>query len=256
MDPTYTQSNCTPAYQLNWALTVFWRQRPRDDGWVGDLQAGTRPDGVRILNHRFREQNMSQFLLSTKPHISPQTFVRSVKGRLQYLVRDSIPKAFQKNYSFRSTGSARRSVVEDYVGKQVRHHRMADHRVQARLSEYQIADDAVDLSRPVRSAHAQYGYNLHLVLVNDGRWMEIRDDVLRKLRAALPRIAAKGGSRLSRGGVLPDHIHLTLGCSSGVSPEEIAMGFLNNCAYVYGMKPVFMFSYYVGTFGEYDLGAL
>ena len=51
-------------------------------------------------------------------------------------------------------------------------------------------------------------------------------------------------------------IHLTLGCEISESPEEVALGYLNNCAYAYGMKPVYRFSYYVETFGEYDRGAV
>jgi hypothetical protein len=31
---------------------------------------------------------------------------------------------------------------------------------------------------------------------------------------------------------------------------------MNNLAYVQGMKPMFRFSYYVGTFGPYDRGAI
>jgi hypothetical protein len=30
---------------------------------------------------------------------------------------------------------------------------------------------------------------------------------------------------------------------------------MNNLAYAAGMKPIFKFGFYVGTFGEYDLGA-
>ena len=34
------------------------------------------------------------------------------------------------------------------------------------------------------------------------------------------------------------------------------LGYMNNLAYVHGMKPAFRFSYYVGTFSEYDLGVI
>jgi hypothetical protein len=37
---------------------------------------------------------------------------------------------------------------------------------------------------------------------------------------------------------------------------EIAVRFMNNLAYRDGMKRMFEFGYYVGTFGEYDLGAI
>ncbi len=31
---------------------------------------------------------------------------------------------------------------------------------------------------------------------------------------------------------------------------------MNNLAYAAGMKPIVPFGFYVGTFGEYDLGAM
>ena len=48
----------------------------------------------------------------------------------------------------------------------------------------------------------------------------------------------------------------TLGGVPSQSPGEIAVCFMNNLAYRDGMKPVFEFGYYLGTFGEYDLGAI
>jgi hypothetical protein len=61
---------------------------------------------------------------------------------------------------------------------------------------------------------------------------------------------------LSRAAIVPDHIHLTMGCPIERSPEDVALGYLNNCAYAWGMSAMFQFGYYVGTFGEYDRGAV
>ena len=47
-----------------------------------------------------------------------------------------------------------------------------------------------------------------------------------------------------------------MGCPLAAAPAEVALGFLNNLAYVYGMKAVFQFGAYVGTFGEYHQGAV
>ena len=62
--------------------------------------------------------------------------------------------------------------------------------------------------------------------------------------------------RLSRAAILPDHIHLALGCRLEESPEEVVLGYLNNLAFARGMQAVFRFSYFVGTFSEYDLGVI
>jgi len=37
---------------------------------------------------------------------------------------------------------------------------------------------------------------------------------------------------------------------------DVALGYMNNIAYGYGMVPLFQSGFYAGTFGEYDLGAI
>jgi hypothetical protein len=101
-------------------------------------------DGVRILECRCDQPPVLCFLLSTKPTIAPPQIVKSVKGRLQHLIRDG----------------------------------------------------------------------------------------------------------------LSDHVHLTLGCAIGESPEAVGLTYLNNLACAHGMQALFRHSYYVGTFGEYDLEAI
>lgn len=257
MQPIYTSENVVPAYQLNWGLTLHWRKQPiAEDAWIEELRKVTEPDGVRVLRHRFMPGNMSQFFVSTKPNVSPSQIIRSVKGRLQNIVRFRQPKAFQRNYCIRSIGSATRSVIEDYVAKQVDRHRMADPRVQDQLIKYQKTFLDVDLSQPVMSAHGQYWYNLHLVLVNLDRELEIQFGVLDELSRMIERVARKYRLRVSTVGLLADHIHLAIGCEVNQSPQEVALSYLNNLAYAVGMKPYFQFGYYVGTFGEYDRGAV
>jgi REP element-mobilizing transposase RayT len=255
--PIYTPETISPAYQLNWSLTIFWRQSPIPDcDWLTQLRMATEPDGVRVLKHRTCQNNASQFFVSTQPHVSPSRMIRSVKGRLQHLIRQRQPKAFQRNYAVRSIGAATRSVVEDYVGKQLSRHRMADSRVQDLLRRYQREYPAIDLSQPVFSAHGEYWYNLHLVFVNEDRWNEICRDVLDRLVEMIERVAVKYSHRLSRVALLTDHFHMTLGCPVDQSPLEIALRYLNNGAHAVGMKPIFQWSYYAGTVGEYDRGAV
>lgn len=55
---------------------------------------------------------------------------------------------------------------------------------------------------------------------------------------------------------MPDHIHLSLRGDVAHSPEDIALSFMNNIAFAFGQKAIFRPSYYVGTFGEYDMGAV
>ena len=135
-------------------------------------------------------------------------------------------------------------------------HPMADSRVQNQLQHYQKSFPDVDLSQPVTSAHGRYCFHLRLVLVNDHRWMEIRSAIREKLSRRINRVASKYGHRVSRAGLLADHVHLTKGCFGDQSPEDVALCYLNNMAYTVGMTPNYQFGYSVGTIGEYDRGAV
>ncbi len=70
------------------------------------------------------------------------------------------------------------------------------------------------------------------------------------------KVARKKGHRLSKLALLADHLHQTLGVHYTESPQDVALCYLNNMAYARGMQAVYQFGYYVGTFGEYDLGAV
>ncbi len=64
------------------------------------------------------------------------------------------------------------------------------------------------------------------------------------------------GYLLAEAGILPDHVHILAGCPFEQSPQEVALGFLNNLAFAHGMKPVFQFGGFVGTVGEYTFNAV
>lgn len=114
--PVYTPENCRFAYQLNWSLSIFaLGELPPSADWLQQLCEITEPDGVRILEHRIERSNVHQFLLSTRPHVSPAQAIRSVKGRLQYLIRDQIPQAFRRNYHFYDLGAVRQALSEKSV---------------------------------------------------------------------------------------------------------------------------------------------
>lgn len=256
-DPIYTPATCPePAYQLDWSYSLFWRTTLTEFKWLDELKRLNQKDHIRILQHEFREPNVSKFLISTRPTVAPLLIAQRVKGRLQHLIRGTDKSPFRRNYGLRSVGSTRRDRLEQYLATQVDHHPMADARVTERLKAYQIDRPEVSLSRPRRTSHAQYWYNLHIVLVSDGRYMELRDSVLRGLREMILRVVAAKEHWLSRAAILPDHVHMTVGCRLAESPEDVVLSYMNNLAYTCGMKAVFRFGYYVGTFSEYDLGVI
>lgn len=256
-DPLYTRDNCNAAYQLRWSLALFpHAELPSADCWLDALKRGTETDGVRTLECHRRAADVWQFLLSSRPSVAPPPMIKSVKGRVQNLVRHTHPKAFRRNFSITSLGDANRKVVEQYVSDQLGHHRMADPRVEAQLARYQLEFPDVDLSRPVFSDHGRYLYNLHLVLVHAERWRCASETFLDTTRDAVLKAARQKGHRLSRLAILADHVHLSLGAPYERSPEEIALSYLKNLAYAHGMQPVYQFGYYAGTFGEYDMNAV
>jgi REP element-mobilizing transposase RayT len=256
-DPIYTADNCRePAYQLNWSYSLFWHAAPPEAAWLEPLQKATEADGIRILQHEFADQSVSQFLVSTRPDVAPQFIAQRLKGRLQILVRETTPSAFKRNYSIRSVGSANRATIDEYLQSQLDHHPCADERVTEQLQRLQIHNADVDLSQPSHTSHAIYWYNLHLVLVNDGRYREVHDEPLQALHDMIVRASRAKSHDLSRAAILPDHIHLALRCGIEESPESVALSYLNNLAFASGMKRVFRLGYYVGTFGEYDLGVI
>lgn len=250
--PIYTRDNTTFACPLQWGLTVFWRSPPERDDWHAELAKVLETDGIRLLGHHFHDLTTSQFAVSTHPEVSPLLIVQRVKGRLQHLVRDRWPKALRASYALRSFGKVTREIIERYVENQVAHHPMADPRVVERLRQCQLSNAHVDLAQPQRTSQGLFWHNLHVVLVHRDRWKDIREDTLRSIREMIERASRVKGYLLSRAGILPDHVHLTLGCPLDSAPVDVALGFLNNLSFVHGMRPVFQYGGFVGTFGEYD----
>ncbi|MFO1004083.1 MAG: hypothetical protein U0936_27515 [Planctomycetaceae bacterium] len=80
--------------------------------------------------------------------------------------------------------------------------------------------------------------------------------ICRLMRSIVIGAARKKDWRLSRIGILSNHLHILPGAAVTESPQSVALSLMNNIAYVYSMTPVLKFSYYAGTFGGYDRGAI
>lgn len=257
MEPIYTADNTTTAYQLNWSLALFGKcDLPAQSVWLEELRVTTESDGVRILSCNVRSENTLQFFVSTRPASTPSDVVRSVKGRLQYLIRDRIPKAFRRNYHIQSVGEVTPSILDQYVAGQTARHPMADDVVRSRLEALQFNDKAIDLSKPCIGTYGQYLNSLQIVLENAESWCEVREAQLTRVRNMIIQACKKKYWQLSRIGLLSNHVHVLLGASVTESPQSVALSLMNNIAYVYKMKPILKYSYYVGTFGGYDRGAI
>jgi REP element-mobilizing transposase RayT len=189
--------------------------------------------------------------------VSPTFFAARVKGRLQHAWRAAgMPLAFSRKLAVRTIGKNTRDEVEAYIRRQVAKEPLADPRFKQFLGEFTVADPRVDLRQPTASDSGRYWYNLHVVLVVVERYRFCDRVSLTTLRDWTISIGRKKGYGISTLSVMPDHMHLALRGKIEHSPEEIALGFLNNLAYAFGQKPIWQPSYYVGTFGEYDMDAV
>jgi REP element-mobilizing transposase RayT len=255
-EPIYTSENCEPAYQLNWSVSLFASAAlPPISNWDQPLRDVAERDGMRILESTDRSPTVIQFLVSTRPRTRPSEILRTLKGRLQYLIRQSHPSAFKRNYRIESVGSAKSDVIEHYIAGQLPRQGVADPRVQSLLARFQLDDPGVDLKRIRYTSYGQFTYNLHLVMVRESA-MDLDHAGLEVNRDMIVKVAAKKDILLRRGALLIDHVHLALGCGIEQSPEEVALSYLNNLAFANGMTPCFRFGFYVGTFGSYALGAV
>jgi hypothetical protein len=254
--PVYSPDNIRVAYQLDWSLTIFWRQPVWTDDWFEALQQALELDGIRLLKHRFSEPHISLFLVSTRPDVLPIDIPRRVKGRLQHLIRSEVKKPFQRNYDLRSIGSTVREKLEDYLGRQLDHHPEEDRRLHWMLTDMQVIRPDNDLSQPRFTSHGRFWSNLHLVMVNDWRRRETCRANIERVRSILIRAAEKKQHLLSRIAIIPDHVHLLFGTGIEESPLAVALSYMNNVAFVYNMEPVLKSSCFIGTCGEYDLGVI
>jgi hypothetical protein len=133
---------------------------------------------------------------------------------------------------------------------------MADNRVEELLRKYQIHHPEIDLSQPRHSLRAIFWYNLHVVISNEPGLLTIDEATLQFLTEAIEWISERDGRTLSRGAIVPNHVHLTLGCKLEESPEDVALSYMNGLADACGGKRIYRYGYYVGTFSEYDLGVI
>ena len=156
----------------------------------------------------------------------------------------------------RSIGNNCTSDVEQYVRDQVVNAAFADGNFAERLRQFTIMNPGVVLSEPTETSSGRYWYNLHVVLVTEERYQRGDERWLGSIRDQSLKIARRKGHAISCLSVMPDHLHVALRGNIEHSPHEIALAFQNNLAYALGQVRLWRHTYYVGTFGEYDMQAI
>lgn len=257
MHPIYTIENCRPAYQLRWSLALFPDKiLPPHGDWLDKLAALAEPDGIRVLESYQNDKRCLFFLLSSKPHVKPSSIVRAVKGRVVSILREANIN-WRRNFRLTSVGDANSDTVENYVAKQIFHHRENYTLSQAeRLLNYQWSDPRVDLNAPIFSSHSQYLLAMHVVLVHAERFSINASSFIEKTQRAILATAAKKGHSISRIGMLSDHVHFALQFDYETCPQDAVLAYMNNISFCHGMIRLWMDSFYVGTIGPYDMDAV
>jgi hypothetical protein len=175
---------------------------------------------------------------------------------MQAAIRRELPRAFRRNYRLESTGAANVEQTLDYIASQPLRHQADTPLAQHQIADRQLCDPEVDLTAIRYSAHGQFIHNLHLTVELPPDACKFDIAALDVVRQMLRKMCSKHSWSLGHAGLVADHIHLGLGCGIDEAPQDVALAVLNNLAFAFGMRPLFRFSYYVGTFGPFNRGAI
>ena len=260
LQPFYTPQDLKPAYQLRYNWTG-WPSTPTmppepDEAFISSLSEQWETDGIRLLEHRWSSDEV-HILASVKPSVAPIVFSARIKGRLQHALRKcETPVKFSRKLAMRTVGATKTDTVERYIENQAVNEPLADPRFNEFLKQFTVVQKAVDLTTPTKTSSGRYWYNLHLVLVIRDRFRLTGSQRLGALRDGALRVAEHKEHHISRLSVMPDHMHLAVRGHIETSPESIALDFMNNLAFLLRQEALWQPSYYIGTFGVYDMGAV
>ena len=258
--PIYTPASVNSTHALHYDFSAWLSDDRSFPPCTRDAIRQTAPlwltDGLTLTEHRVWGDKV-QILFTAQPDIAPVVFASRIKGRLQHALRQmGSPVKFSRKVAFRCLGDNISDAVTGYLKKQVRKEGFADPRFAKQMAEFTVVRDDVDLSEPAATVRGRYWYNLHIVLVVGGRMQFVRNEPLAKLRDGCLRISKKKGYRLKSVAVMLEHVHISLGGIPDQSPEDIALVFMNNLAWLMGRNRIWQDGYYVGTFSEYTLSDL
>jgi len=61
MEAIYNPANVTPAFELDWGLTICWRKPMiQESEWRADVASANESSGIRIIKHRALDNETSQ----------------------------------------------------------------------------------------------------------------------------------------------------------------------------------------------------
>ena len=259
--PIYSGVDLKPAFCLRYSWSGWPAAHVAFDNLCGpeildDVTALWEKDGLRLLEYKWSSEKI-QLTFSTTPDVSPVFLASRAKGRLQYALRKAgTPQNFSRKLSVRSIGDNTAEQVEAYITKQVRKERFVDPEFARKMQEFTVIDPKVDLSKPSHSGSGRYWYNLHIVIEVVERLQTLDLGQLEIVRDGCLKIAVKKKYVISRLSAMLDHLHLAVRGDHAQSPTDVVLAFQNNLAFLLGQEKVWHETFYVGTFSDYDMGAV
>jgi REP element-mobilizing transposase RayT len=239
---------------MAWPSAATFPAEPDQAFWA-DLATNWQKDGLHLLERHW-QSDFIQLLFSATPDVAPTDLARVAKGRLQYALRQNNQMLdFSRKVAVRAIGESTRATVEAYIREQLQHCDLADLRYRELLQRQAFTDPNVHLDEAVETHSGRYWYNLHLVLVTDSRW-RMGEAEASRLRASAQATASQHGYGLAKLSIMPDHAHFAVRGRPEEAPRKIAETFQQETARAVGMMGFWKATFYVGTFGEYGMGAI
>ncbi len=257
--PMYNPSAVEGAFQLRYSWTG-WPSKGHfplsTNTAIEQCKSDWETDGLRVLEFQIEPARL-QLLFSVTTGISPVFLAGRAKGRLDHAFRSARESfEFSRKIAVRSVGDATTAQIDVYIATQVPREHFVDERYAGSLAGLQYVNPQVDLSAPTESARGRYWCNLHLVLVTNQRYRFVEVATLEAMRDACLRVAEKKEHGLSRVAIMPDHLHLALRSKIDEPPIDVVFAYQNDLAHMLKLGRIWSDSYYVGTFGEYGMGAI
>jgi len=257
--PRYSDHNLRTPHDIHYSWTgwpsgsEFPATPPA--GLLEHLADALAPDDLVLESHTWGSGEV-HLTVAASPAAAPVWIAQRLKGRLDHALRkQSTPVSFSRKVSLRAIGHNRTPVVERYVRDQLEHVDLADPKYRQTLASVAVNDPTVDLSEPALSNRGRYWYSLHVVFVVVQRYRIGERNFLERLRERVMEVSGNQGCALKRVSIMPDHMHIALRGDPKLSPSEIALALQEATAGVAGCR-LWEDDFYVGTFGDYDYGAV
>jgi hypothetical protein len=238
-----------------------------DESFFTNLGEAWASDGLEMISRKWTPERI-QITFRADPVAAPVFVTARAKGRLDHALRKSgHPTAFSRRVGFRTLGENTSPVVLRYLARQYDRADLADPKYINQLRAASWVNPDFNSADPQPTGHGRYWFDLHMVLVTEGRFrigrwinpLDLRDATLewgenlaRTVNHTLSGHAQPGVKSLA---VMHDHVHVAFRGHISHSPHDMAGDLLTRLNRRAGCR-VMQERIYVGSFSEYSVHAI